>query len=241
MVHQIIQKLIAYYSRDFFTEPILLLTFICSCVIGLLYNYRQKERILFVIYFFAGALLFLLASPVEVALTVAGRNADIFNEACNTTFEIAEFTAFQYFFKKSLRNEKFKKISNIFFLLFAAICVIFLAALGFPGYPKEAIREHSFLINVLEFFLLAFLCLAYFYELFTDAPKMNLFERPSFFITTSVFFYSVLLIPFFIIARALSKDEQSIFFVLFACHYLLLIIVLIAVSKGFLCAKLITT
>jgi hypothetical protein len=241
MAHQIINKLIDYYSRNFFIEPILLLAFIFSCVIGLLYNYRQKERILFVIYFFAGASLFLLASPAEVVLTLAGRKVDVFNEACNTTFEIAEFTALQYFFKKCLRNQKFKKVSSIFFVFFATICLIFFAALSFPGYPKEAIREHSFLINVLEFLLLAFLCLAYFYELFTEVPKINLFERPSFFITTSVFFYSVLLIPFFIIARALSKDEQSIFFVLFSCHYLLLIIVLIAVSKAFLCTKSITT
>src|SRR5436190_14234193 len=77
MMQEVISKLIAYYKRDFFTEPILLLTFVFSSVIGLLYNYGQKERILFVIYFFIGTFLFLLASPLEVVLFVAGRKVGV--------------------------------------------------------------------------------------------------------------------------------------------------------------------
>ena len=185
--------------------------------------------------------MFLLASPLEVVLFVAGRKVGVFNEVCNTTFELAEFIAFQYFFNKCYTSEKFKRISNISLLCLVIITLVFFTALAFPGYSKEAIRQHSFLINVIEFFFLSFLCLAYFYELFTAPPRMNLFERPSFFITTSVFFYSVLLIPFFIIARGLFREELSIFFILFSCHYLLLAIVLLSISKAFLCRKPITT
>jgi hypothetical protein len=241
MEKEVINKLVAYYKQGFFTEPILLLTFIFSFIIGLLYNYGQKERVLFLIYFVIGTLLFLLASPLEMLLIVAGRKVDVFNEVNNTTFELTEFIAFQYFFKKCYKNKTLKKISNLSVIVFGLIVVAFFTALTFPGYSKETLREHSFLINVLEFFFLSFFCLAYFYELFTVAPKINLFERPSFFITTSVFFYSVLLIPFFIIARSLMREKKSIFFALFSCHYVLLIIVLVSISKAFLCKKPITT
>ena len=241
MSHQIITKLITYYGRNFFTEPLVLLTFIFSFVISLLYHYRELERIFFMFYFFVGVVLFLVASPVEVMLILTGRNVDAFNEVCNSTFELSEFIAFRFFFKKCLRTERFNKISMIFLILLLIIVLAFFTALLFPTYRKETIREHSFLINVIEFFFLTFLCFAYYYELFTGAPRLNLFERPSFLITTSVFFYSVLLIPFFIIARALWKNEQSIFFVLFSCHYLLLTIVLLSISKAFLCRKPITT
>jgi hypothetical protein len=241
MEKEVISKLIAYYKMDFFTEPALLLVFVFSFVIGLLYNYGQKERILFLIYFFIGTLLFLLASPLEIVLIVAGRKVDVFNEVNNTAFELAEFIAFQYFFKRCYKNERLKKISNLSVVVFGIIVVAFFTALTFPAYSKETLRQHSFLINVIEFFFLSFFCLAYFYELFTVAPKLNLFERPSFFITTSVFFYSVLLIPFFIIARSLMREQKPIFFALFSCHYVLLIIVLISVSKAFLCKKPITT
>jgi hypothetical protein len=240
-MQEVISKLFAYYKTDFFTEPVLLLTFIFSLVVGLLYNYRAKERIFFVVYFFAGVVLFLLASPIQIILVVAGRKVDVFNEVCNTGFEMVEFIAFQYFFKKCLRNKNLRRISNILLLVLIVICFAFFIAAAFQGYSKETIREHSFLINAIEFFFLSSLCLAYFYELFTEPPKINLFERPSFFITTSVFFYSVLLIPFFIIARALWKEEHSIFFVLFSCHYILLTIVLVSISKAFLCRKPITT
>jgi hypothetical protein len=241
MTQQVIRKLMAYYKADFFTEPVVLLTFVISFAIGLLYNHREKERIFFALYFFAGVVLFVLASPIQAVLKVAGWKVDVFNEVANTGFEIVEFIAFQHFFKKCFRHENLRRISDIFLIVLTIICLTFFTAIASHGYSKETLREHSFLINVIEFFFLSFLCLAYFYELFTEPPKINLLERPSFFITTSVFFYSVLLIPFFIIARALWREEHAIFFVLFSCHYLLLTIVLITISKAFLCRKPITT
>jgi len=78
------------------------------------------------------------------------------------------------------------------------------------------------------------MCLAYFFELFTVAPKSNLLERPSFFIVSSTFFYAVIPIPFFLTAIDIYTVEKSVSSYLTACHYILLTIMLFAMVKAFL-------
>ena len=77
------------------------------------------------------------------------------------------------------------------------------------------------------------MCLFYFYELFASVPKADLLKRPSFLIVTSTFFYSSLMIPFFIIAYELIKFERPLYDVLFSIHFILLITVLGTLAKGF--------
>jgi hypothetical protein len=49
------------------------------------------------------------------------------------------------------------------------------------------------------------------------------------------------MIPFFLIAYDVRADEIVIYNILFACHYLLLMILLLSISKAFLCKIPITT
>ena len=232
-MQEILGKLIAHYKANFFTEPILVLTFIFCCVIGLLYHYRERERFFFLGYFFTGVALFVVSVTMDNFI-FSGRERAIIDEIFNTTFELVEFSCFYYFFRKCLENKNIHKISGAFLRALFAISGIFFTVLWWPEYQIDKIREHSFYINVLEFFGLAFLCLCYFYELFTSAPKKTLFQHSSFLITTSTFFYSVLMIPFFIIARDIWKNERSLFWVLSSCHYLLLTIVLLTLARAFL-------
>jgi len=241
MVKEIISKLIAYYRRDFFTEPVLLLTFIICFFIALMHHRRERARLFFLFYFFAGILLFAISSPFDVLRVFPERNVVALGELFNTTFELIEFVAFYWFFKKCLRNHNLQVILKVFFVCLLAVSTLFFLSLRFPGYTEDNIRVHSLLINVLEFFFIAFLCLAYFYELLTSTPKINLFHRPSFFIATSAFFYSVLLIPFFIVAHYMRRNVHPVYFALFSCHYLLLTIMLLTIAKAFLRRQPITT
>ena len=239
-MQEILGKLIAYYKANFFTEPILVVAFISCCIIGLRYHRRERQRIFFLGYSFMGVLLAFFVATVDYTHLLPVRGKVMAEEILNTIFELAEFTCFHYFFKECLQNKKIHNISKAFLTSLFIISIFFFTFLCFQVYTNDKIKEHSFFINVIELFFLAFLCLAYFYELFTTTPKMNLVERPSFLITTSTFFYSVLLIPFFIIARDLWKQERPLFSVLFACHYVLLSIVLLTVGKAFLRKRPIT-
>jgi len=212
----------------------LVLAFISCCIIGLRYHRRERQRIIFLGYSFMGVLLAFLVAAVDYSHVLPIKGKIMAEEILNTIFELVEFSCFHYFFRKCLRNKKIHKISKAFLISLFIISAFFFTLLYWQDYTLDKIKEHSFFINVIELFFLSFLCLAYFYELFTTTPKISLFERPSFLITTTTFFYSVLLIPFFIIARDLWKQERPLFSALFACHYMLLSIVLLAVARAFL-------
>jgi hypothetical protein len=205
-----------------------------------MHHRRERERLFFVFYFFAGILLFAISSPFDLLKVFPERNAVALGEGFNTTFELIEFIAFYWFFKKSLRDN-LRIILKVFLICLLTIATLFFISLSFPGYSTENIRVHSLLINVIEFFFIALLCLAYFYELLTRTPKISLLQRPSFFIVTSAFFYSVLLIPFFIVAHYMRRNEHPVYFAMFSCHYLLLTIMLLTIGKAFLRRQPITT
>ena len=241
MHHEILEKLTNFWGKTFFIEPILICLFTFCFIISVWRHHNQRVRLAFSVYFFIGLLLFVVSSFVLAFQIYRGRKLAIFSEVSNTIFELAEFIAFYSFFKTSIQGPMFQKVLTIFLNLLVVVIGIFFAALALPSYSIDYFKKHSLFINVLEFFFLAVMCLAYFYELFTSTPKINLFQRPSFFITTSLFFYSVLLIPFFMIAHYVFKNEWPFYRVLFACHFLLLAIMILTISKAFLCRRPITT
>lgn len=241
MTYEILDHLIRYWRKSFFTEPVLLATFILCFIVGTIYHHRQKERLFFLLYFLVGIILFCFNSPILFSHIYHGRKLAVVSEIGNTVFELTEFVAFYIFFTHIFRTKSFRRMARIFLIILSSTIAAFLLALFWPTYAIDTIRKHSLVINVIEFFSLAIMCLAYFYELFTAAPHINLFRRPSFFITSSTFFYSVSLIPFFLIANDMNKNRSSFYHILFACHFLLLTIVLLSLLKAFLWRKPITT
>ena len=241
MGHEVTERLIIYWRRSLFIEPIVVLFFSFSFIIGLLYHYKNKERLFFLAYFFSGIVLFTHNTVVIACKILTGRQLVINQEVANTLFELTEFLALYHFFKKCLQNNNHKKYLKISLYVLLISIVIFFIRLSYPNYKTQNIQVHSLVINVIELFFLFIMCLAYFRELFTDVPTKNLFKRPSFLIVTSTFFYAILMIPFFLIANDVLQSEIAIYDTLFSCHFVLLMILLFAISKAFLCKMPITT
>jgi len=240
MNHSITERLIDYLRGIFFIEPALDLFFIFCFVTSIIYHYKSKEKLLFFAYFFSGVLFV----PVRIVLfssILTEKEDTILLECTNTVFELAEIIAFYYFFRRCLLSNGFKRILRWCFCCLLAIFTTFFIMLALPGYSIYDIRVHSQFVNVIEFFFLFGMCLGYYREVFTDIPVKTLFNRPSFLIVTSAFFYSILMIPFFLIASDIRIEELPVHNLLFACHYILLIILLFSILKGFLCKAPITT
>ena len=241
MGHEIIERLINYWRSIFFIEPVLVLFFIFCFIIGIIYHHKNKVRVFFLIYFLSGFVFFVPLRIIFVYQILTEKQDAVLLESANTLFELAEFIAFYHFFQRCLLGNTARRILHLFFYCLLAISTAFFILLTFPSYTIYDIRVHSLLVNVIEFFFLFVMCLAYYRELFTDIPAKSLSSRPSFLIVTSTFFYSILMIPFFLIANDVRIEELQIHNILFACHYLLLIILLISISKAFLCKAPITT
>lgn len=241
MGQEALERLINYWRSSLFVEPFVVVSFILCFIIGIVRNYTNRERLLFLAYFFLGIILFVQNTVLNVGKLLTGRQLVLRQEAANTILEWVEFIAFYYFFKKSLQERNFKKVLKISLYILSLIIAVFLIKLTFKKYSTTDIRVHSLVINAIEFFFLFIMCLAYFRELFTSAPTKNLFSRSSFLIVTSTFFYAILMIPFFLIANDIFLTETAIYNTLSACHYLLLIVLLFSISKAFLCRAPITT
>lgn len=239
MFHEVIDRLLRHWKANFFTEPVLILTFIFCFIVALRRHYKEKERILFVFYFAMGVTLFVFANTVDI-FGLFGKRSTTFLEVCNTIFELVEFIAFYFFFKKCL-GKRYHRISQIFLLVLLSIMVIFFCGIFLvPSYSLAQIKRDSLTINTVEFLFLGIWCLGYLYEVFRLPSAANLVRRPSFFITCSTLFYSTLLIPFFLVAPEILERERWFANMLFSCHYVLLTILVLTIFKAFLWRKPIT-
>ena len=173
MGHDITERLIDFWERSFFIEPLVILSFTFCFVIGLFYHCKNKERLFFTFYFFSGVILFVPTTIINIYNIFTGKQLSIYQEVVNTFFELAEFLSFYFFFKKCLQNHRYHQYLKISLYVLATSIVIFLFGLTLRNYKIETIRMHSLFINVIEFFFLFTMCLAYFRELFTDAPTKS--------------------------------------------------------------------
>jgi hypothetical protein len=197
-------------------------------------------RLVLAAYALIGGILYLSTLVVWVTGAFGKTGDEIYEEVSNTFFEALELAVFYMFFKRFIRRKPIKQFLAAYLIIFLSIAVAFLGRLLFPGYSLHQIYQHSYLINVFEFIALSVMSLIYFYELFIQDYARNLLKRSSFFIATSTFFYSVLMIPFFVIAPDVSKINHTFFLIFVDCHYLLLIILLLSICKGFLSRTRIT-
>src|SRR5215831_14304330 len=166
MGDEIINRLIKFWRESLFIEPFLIFLFALCFIVALFHHDRERERVAFLFYFLMGTALFLGTLTKMVFNNLAERKYHIIVETGNTFFELTEFVAFYYFFKGCLQSPFFKKMCKIFLFCLIAISSAFFVGLVFPSYATEVMRWHSLMINVIEFFFLSSMCLAYFYELF---------------------------------------------------------------------------
>src|SRR6185369_7862280 len=113
MSHETIEQLVNFWRRSFFIEPLVIFSFVVCFIVGLLYNYKNKERLFFTIYFFSGVVLFVQSTIIIVGKFLIGKQLSIYQEIANTFFELTEFLAFYFFFKKCLQNTRYQKYLKI--------------------------------------------------------------------------------------------------------------------------------
>ena len=101
--------------------------FAFSFIIGLLYHYKNKERLFFLAYFFSGIVLFTHNTVVIACKILTGRQLVINQEVANTLFELTEFLALYHFFNKCLQNNNHKKYLKIsLYILLISIVIFFI-------------------------------------------------------------------------------------------------------------------
>ena len=235
------ENLLRISKAVFYTDFLLAICQLIAIIIIIFYSKNNKHTILFLAYCCSA---FVLIFSGWMGYYINSRNDSLvfFEELNSIIFAVVEYIVFYAYFKEVLISKLIKKIMFLFYMLFILVIIIFLLISFSRHLELTAIYRNSNYIISTELLFLAFLCLIYYFELFRKKPVNNLTQSPSFWIITSLFFYSIIITPFFmIINEDFIISHKNIYYALFAFHYISFSFLFLAIVNAFLCRRPLTT
>ena len=157
----------------------------------------------------------------------------------NTLVSYVELLVYFYFFRKILEGDKIKKILIGLTVLYSIIIIIFITTKF--GFITTRYRYISYITGAIEFVFLLVPCVYYFLQLLKTNSNVRLSKRPSFWIVTGIFFFSLISIPYYLLNRYFTSTEFELRNLFIAVlYYIPFIANLIFLIKAFLCKKSLT-
>lgn len=235
----IIQKLLTYFAAKSYGDLLIAIFELIVILIGLIYVRKQKAGIYFLAYLIFDFIISVCDVYVELSPSFSRRDSRIFIGYTNVLIAMAELLAYTYFFSKIIQSKFAIKLIKLFLGIFVLVIILFVITRY--SFLTQRYYYMTNVIATLEFLFLIPPCMAYFFELFKNDVSQNLHERPSFWIVTGIFFYSVISIPYFMIDRFLNEnrsDYWTMTYVLFFCIPFCINFMFLA--RAFLCNRSLT-
>jgi hypothetical protein len=228
-------------GNTYYTIPVVIISSLLVIITGIKLHLKEKSSILFIIYslccliLFVGSELFKIlyqykasTSRIKIAILQSG----------NTLFALIELFIFYYYYSK-ITKLKFMHLAMKFsFILFLAIVFVFFLKLNDKKFEKFYIHQFSALIATIEFFLLLLPIFVYLFELFKNESIKEIKQSPSFWVNSGLFIYILVTLPFLIISESIRKP---LYYFMYSLHFVSLSILLLTITKAFLCRKPIIT
>lgn len=232
-------KLVDNFSKYHFTILITFIIELTALVIVIIYGRKSKIGRAFIFYISLDFCFLIIDQILKSHPGVPKKFYLSFLNNSNTLISLVEMLVYSYFFSSVLQRNKMKVLIKILSLLFTLIVIIYFIS-GF-SFLTSRIGYVSDIVGVVEFIFLLPFCLFYFYTLLNNNSEIKLFDRPSFWIVTGIFFYSFISIPFYLINKYLSNNyaiiwvntAPTLYYLPFAFNFVFLI-------KAFLCKRALT-
>lgn len=232
-------KLIDDCEKYYYTPILMFIVEITALVISIIYGRKSKIGRAFIFYiafdfcFLMGH--FLIVSSSDISRISANR----YYNYSNILIALTELLVYFYFFNTILPYNKIKKIIKILAVFFVIIIISYITTEF--SFLTNRLSYITYLIGAIEFIFLLPPSLFYFYKILTVNSEIALLKRPTFWIVTGIFFYSLISIPYYLINRYVAFSHIQLWFVLqaslynipFAFNFAFLI-------KAFLCKKPLT-
>jgi hypothetical protein len=233
-------KEIQELHRNYYLPIVYILSVIIALILILLFHRRNKFGKLFAAYLTFDFIIFILDEYVANFSTMSGKTADLFVSITNAFISFFELILYIYFFKKILVNKKVKAFISagqwIFILIFLTYVANLFHAIKFTPWIK-----FSNLVTATELSLLLIPCFSFYFELLTKDSTEILVQRPTFWISTGVFVFSALSIPYYSLIYYLMKyDHEAFFKIAPVLFFIPLTLNYIFLSIAFLCKKPLT-
>ncbi len=232
-------KIIEQLQRTYYSELLMLCAEFTALIIGLVYVRKDKAGQLFIAYI-AFDFCILLADLFFMSNTSTTKkfNSD-FISTTNTLVAFVELLVYFHYFRKILKGDKIKNILTGLTLIFSAIIIVFLTTRF--SFVTNRYNYISYMAGTIEFIFLLFPCIFYFLQLFKTNSLLPLTHRPSYWIVTGIFFYSLVSIPYYLLNKYfinIQYESRHIFDAVF--YYIPFAVNFIFLIKAFLCKKTLT-
>lgn len=222
------EKLADYLQMRYYGDLFMGVFEFSAIIIGLLFVRQYKVGVYFLIYLIFDFSVLVCYDYLRISQVWTSGEVSNFRDITNVFISLIELLVYSVFFLSVIHNNTIVKLVKIFRIVFIATILFFTILQLIFGIGR--LSYASDLISVLEFSFLLTPSLVYFYELLRMDPVINLYQRPSFWIATGIFFYSVISIPYYLIAMFVldntpqySRPLNFVFFVIpFTINFLFL-------------------
>jgi len=227
------QAIIDDWARSFYSRPFLDLILIIAFIISV--KKKNKHRILRFIPIYILALL-VVYFTVEVYLVFPlekRRKLVRFDFFLDHLFTLIELLIFSDFFYKVLLSSFLRKVVRTLTSLFILIFIM-----GTLLKSQLQLNTAHKMINTFYTFQAIFLilfCILYFIELFKKPPVLNLFEEPSFWVTTGLFFFTSCTLPYSLLENQIDLNYHEYAVELFAIFHVFYSLFFIMIIRAYLC------
>lgn len=230
-----ISKLIQHWNSIYFSDIVVFLAELIALVVAFMYIKRYRLGRLFIFYILFDALI-LIVGWLLIMITDSVNETRDFTRKTNLIIGLTELLVYSNFFVQVLTSKTIKRAILINCIVFSIIVIIYFVSRF--NFITERSGYVSYLIGVVEFIFLIIPCLFYYRQLLVKPYSIRLLERPSFWIVTGIFFFSLVSVPFYLINKYLTEIEQvsanaltaALFYTPFTLNFIFL-------TKAFLCKK----
>ena len=234
-------EILKNWKLYYYTEPFEIICIIIALTAGLLFAKKDPVSTIFLIYTFSGlgSVLYIIYITQAFGFESARRSINV--SMMNLIISYIEMFAFMFFFYNTIFIKAVKIFIKLSLLTFTLINLWILYKVLFFELSLDYLRKSSNTTITLQLFPLLFLCFCYYNQILNFKSEEDLFKRPSFWITTTLFFYILLLTPFILIYEELRINHRPLTKIFFSIHNFSFGIIFIALTNAFLCKKMITT
>ncbi len=212
---------------------------LATLIIGLLYVRKEKSGRLFIAYIAFDFCILLAVLYMETNLRISRKFYSYFQFTSNTLVAYVELLVYFYFFKKILKGNRINILLTRLSVIYSIIIIIFLATKF--GIDITRYSYIAYMTGAIEFVFMLVPCVYYFLHLFKVNSPLPLTNRPSFWIVTGIFFFSLISIPYYLLNRYFFSTQNELrylfnavlYFIPFTANFIFLI-------KAFLCKKPLT-
>lgn len=198
------------FNNDYYTSLTMAIVELATIIIA--FRYKQKTRIWAVFTFYLCFDFTILISDflLESATFVSQNFRDTYYTVSNTLISLIELTCYYIYINALFKSARIRKILIIAGISFATIsCIYFWAVFSFS---LHRISYYSHLLGAAEFLLIFPFCLIYFKHLLNTSSHANVLHRPSFWIITGIFFYSLFSIPSYLLFDYIKQNLPLVSF-----------------------------